>query len=184
MSTGRRQRPVIPSPRGAAALLSLALAGCTALFGDDIAPPCPRAVVLADAQNMTAFRPGPGRDLTDILYEGAIVGVAANCGEGDVGNVEVDVDVHLDLAVGPAAEDQVGHWEYFIVVADPERRLVAKRVFQVDLQFEQAVFRTTTVEEVSTHIAYAPWPDAGEFRIFVGFQLTREQLDYLRTRKR
>ena len=165
-------------------MLCLGLTGCAALFGDDIQPPCPRAVVLADAQSMTAFRPGPGRDLTDVLYEGAIVAVAGSCGYGDAGRVDVDVDVRLDLAIGPAAKDQEGHWQYFIVVADPERKLVAKRVFPVDLKFEQAVFRTTIIEEVSTQIAHAPWPDASEFRIFVGFQLTREQLDYLRSRKR
>ena len=180
MSTGRRYRPVKPPPRALAALFCLVLTGC-GLFGDDYVPPCPRAVVLADAQTVTAFRPGPGRDLTDILHEGTITGLASGC-EYDDGIVDFDIDIGFELAIGPASPDGVGHWEYFVVVVDPDQRRVAKRTFTIDLQFEQAAFRTELVEQVSQRIAYAPWPDASGYRIFIGFQLTREQLDYLRSR--
>ena len=46
------------------------------------------------------------------------------------------------------------------------------------------LFRTRIQETVTTAFDYAPWPDASQFRIFVGFQLTRDQLEYLRGLKR
>ncbi len=169
-----------PPLRALAALFCLVATGC-GLFNDEYVPPCPRAVVLADAQAVIAFRPGPGRDLTDILHEGVITGLASGC-EYDDGTVDFDVDIGFELAIGPASPDGVGHWEYFVVVVDPDQQRVAKRTFTIDLQFEQAAFRTALVEPVTQRIVYAPWPDAGGYQIFVGFQLTREQLDYLRSR--
>ncbi len=171
-----------PPPRALAALFCLVATGCGLFGGDDYVPPCPRAVVLADAQSVTGFRPGPGRDLTDILHEGAITGLTSGCEYDDDGFVDFDIDIGFELAIGPASPDGVGHWEYFVVVVDPDQQRVAKRTFTIDLQFEQAVFRTELVEPVTQRIVYAPWPDARGYQIFVGFQLTREQLDYLRGR--
>lgn len=171
-----------PPPRALAALFCLVATGCGLLGGDDYVPPCPRAVVLADAQSVTAFRPGPGRDLTDILHEGAIAGLASACEYDDDGYVDFDIDIGFELAIGPASPDGVAHWEYFVVVVDPDQKRVAKRTFTIDLRFEATAFRTQLVEQVTQRIVYAPWPDARGYQIFVGFQLTREQLDYLRGR--
>lgn len=164
--------------------LCLGLTGCAFLFGEDVQPPCPKAVTIADAQNITAHRPGPGRDLTDVLYNGSIIGVATSCEYDDEGRVDATVNVELDLSIGPAVEDSAGQWEYFVMVTNPDLKFVAKRIFTVNLQFERAVFRTRIQEAVKTAFDYAPWPDASKFRIFVGFQLTRDQLEYVRGLKR
>ena len=165
------------------AWLCLGLTGC-ALFSDDVQPPCPRAITIADAQTMTAHQPGPGRDLTDVLTNGAIVSVATACEYDEEGRVDSTVSVEIDLSIGPAARDNTGQWQYFIMVTDPDQNFVAKRVFSVNLQFEQAVFRTRLRESVKAEFAYAPWLDASGHTIFVGFQLTRDQLEYLRGLKR
>jgi hypothetical protein len=164
--------------------LSLFLAGCASLFEDEIQPPCPRAVTVADAQTITVHQPGPGRDLTDVLTEGTITGFVTECQYDDEGGVDATVTVGLDLTIGPAARDNTGQWQYFILVTDPEEKFIAKRVFTVKLQFKPAVFRAQIEEAIQTAFDYAPWPDAGNFRIFVGFQLTRDQLEYLRSLKR
>ena len=174
----KRRHPVIW------AWLCLGLTGCAALFGEDVQPPCPQAVTVADAQNMTAHRPGPGRDLTDVVVDGSIIRVSTGCEYEDLGRVDATVGIDLELSLGPAAQGGAGQWQYFVMVTNPDLEFVAKRVFTVDLQFEQAVFRTRIREAVTTAFDYAPWPDASKFRIFVGFQLTRDQLEYLRGLKR
>lgn len=163
--------------------LCLGLAGCT-LFEEEIQPPCPQAATVADAQVMTAHRPGPGRDLTDVLVDGSIVGVTTGCEYDEEGRVSVTVALDLDLSIGPAAQDNTGQWEYFVMVANPDLEFIAKRIFTVSLKFEQAVFRTRLEENVTTAFDYAPWSDARKHRIFVGFQLTRDQLNYIRGLKR
>ena len=166
------------------AWLFLGLTGCAAVFGEDVQPPCPQAITIADAQNITAHQPGPGRDLTDVLVNGSIVRIATSCEYDGEGRVDTTVYVELDLSIGPAAQDNTGQWRFFILVTDPDRKFVAKRIFSIDLKFEQAVFRTRIQEQVQADFAYAPWEDASNFLIFVGFQLTRDQLDYLRSLKR
>ena len=166
------------------AWLFLGLTGCAALFGEDIQPPCPKAITIADAQNVTAHQPGPGRDLTDVLVNGSITRIATECDYDDEVRVDTTVNVEFDLSIGPAAQDHTGQWQYFILVTNPDREFVAKRIFSIDLKFDQAVFRTQIQEAVQAEFAYAPWENASAFRIFVGFQLTRNQLDYLRSLKR
>ena len=141
-------------------------------------------VTLADAQTMTAHQPGPGRDLTDVLVNGSIVRIATDCEYDGEGRVDTTVNVELDLSIGPAAQDNTGQWQYFILVTNPDRKFVAKRIFTINLKFEQAVFQTRIQEQVQADFAYAPWENARDFLIFVGFQLTRDQLDYLRSLKR
>jgi len=166
------------------AWLCLGLTGCAAVFGEDAQPPCPQAITIADAQNMTAHQPGLGRDLTDVLVNGSIVRIATECEYDDEGRVDTTVNVELDLSIGPATQDNTGQWQYFILVTNPDRKFVAKRIFTINLRFDQAVFQTRIQEQVQADFAYAPWENASDFRIFVGFQLTRDQLDYLRSLKR
>ena len=184
VSTDRGQRPLGRMRRTPVTALFLVLAGC-GLFGADILLPCPRSVVLADAAELVDFRPGPGRDLTDVRLEAAISGVRSDCEYDEDGFVDVDLDVAIELTRGPALEGgEAARAAYFVVITDPEDKVVAKRVFALDVEFPGAALRARTVQELTQRIHYLPEPSAAAYRIFVGFQLTRDQLDYLRARKR
>ena len=183
VSPDRGQRLLERVRRAPVAALFLVLAGC-GLFGDDILLPCPRSVVLADAAKLVDCRPGPGRDLTDVRLEAAISGVRSDCEYDEDGFVDVDLDVAIDLTRGPALEGKAARAEYFVVITDPEEKVVAKRVFVLDVEFPGAAMRARTIQELTQRIHYLPEPSAAAYRIFVGFQLTRDQLDYLRARKR
>jgi hypothetical protein len=90
---------------GALALVALAsLAGCSVyenLFGSKIPPPaCPGVSVLADGATLIKFRSGDGRDLTDVLYSGEILGIDATCAyerdrETLVGSVTVELTIDV-----------------------------------------------------------------------------------------
>ena len=163
--------------KAAAGFLYVVLGGC-GLFGDDVPLPCPRVMMLGDAQQVTVFRPGPGRDLTDVLHEGEITGVQAVCEYDDDGYVDVDVAIVMILSRGPAMEDDMGRFEYFVAVTDPEDRILAKEIFGVDVEFPVALMRVAVTEAVSQRIFFRDRPDARGHRVIVGFQLTREQLEY------
>ena len=167
--------------RTGAVLLCLGLGACT-YFEETYQPPCPRAAVVDDAKAVSSFRDGPGRDLTDILYEGLIVGVGGDCSYHEDGYVEADLSVRFNLSIGPALEDGIGRWQYFVVILDPDGQRIAKKVFNIELAFEQASSQTGLMDLTTQRISYSPWPDARGYRILVGFQLTREELDYLRSR--
>ena len=141
--------------------------------------------MLGDATEVTEFRPGPGRDLTDVRFEGEIAGLESDCDYDEDGFVDVEVAVNLALSRGPAAEGNVGHYEYFVAIADPSDTIITKQSFPLDVEFPGAALRVEVQEEVRIErIVFAPAADASRFRVFVGFQLTRDQLDYLRRRRR
>ena len=170
---GHRRRPI------AAAGLGLFLTGCS-LFGSDVQPPCPRLAIVNDAASITQFRDGPGRDLTDVRYEGYIVGVSQTCEYDSDGFVDVTVAVNMVLTRGPAAEDETGSFVYFVALTNPEGKIVTKETLPVTVTFPSGAKRLRLRDEVSEHIVFAPAPDAHAWRSFVGFQLTPEQLKYRR----
>jgi hypothetical protein len=159
--------------------LGLVLAGCT-VFDKGPQLPCPRAVILSDAAEMKEYRPGPGRDLTDVLYEGEIVGMSSSCEYDDDGYVDSDVVLTVGLARGPAAEGNIGRFAYFVAITNPDDKIIAKQVFPVEVEYPGFGPRVVVQEEISQRIHYAPNADARFYRIFIGFQLTQDQLDYLR----
>ncbi len=160
-------------------VLGLVLAGCT-VFDSGPQLPCPRVVVLSEAAEMVEFRPGPGRDLTDVLYEGEIIGMSATCDYDDDGYVDSDVLLAIRLARGPAAEGNIGRFTYFVAITDPNNKIIAKQVFPVEVEYPGFGPRVVVEEEIRQRIYYAPNPDAGFYRVFIGFQLTQDQLIYLR----
>ncbi len=169
--------------RAAAPLLGAVLTGCM-LFGKGAPqPPCPRTAVVGDTQKVTQFRPGPGRDLTDIQFEGQIAGLLPDCDYDEDGFVDAGIVISMAFVRGPAAEGNLGRYEYFVAIADAAGEIIAKRVFAIAVEFPEAILRVGATEEITQRIYYAPEPDAGEHRIFVGFQLTQEQLDYIRSRR-
>ena len=149
-------------------------------FGGEPQAPCPRVERLSQATHVTQFRPGPGRALTDVRFEGDIAYLAFSCDYDDDGFVDVDVTIDLELSRGPAAGGDVGHYEYFVAVIDPRDTIIDKRIVPIDVEFTGDAASLRRTEEVSWRIVFAPEPDARRHRVVVGFQLTREQIEHLR----
>ncbi|MFQ5784049.1 MAG: hypothetical protein ACE5H8_04405 [Alphaproteobacteria bacterium] len=137
-----------------------------------------------EAKQLTLFRPGPGRDLTDVRYESEIAGLAMQCEYDSDGFVDVDVDVDFTFSRGPAADDTPGQFEYFVAITDPDGKIIAKRVFPLAPEFPELVLRIGVTEQLHQRIFLAPGKDASAHRIFIGFQLSRAQLEELRARRR
>ena len=64
--------------KAASAGLCLLAAACGILEKDQRYA-CPAVFILQDAQNLTRFKPGPGRDITDIRFEAEIFDFRGQC---------------------------------------------------------------------------------------------------------
>ena len=175
-SPRRRSRRLAGLSRRAAPLLMLFLAGCSLLVATP-QPACPRVVLVDEARAVTLYRPGPGRDLTDVRYRGAISGFTSKCEYNlDEGLVDVDLDLKLVFTRGPAAHEGDGRFDYFVAITDDADKVIAKRVFTVTPEFPTGVTRVGVTEKLTQEISYRPAKSASGNKIFVGFQLTRDQL--------
>jgi len=165
---------------GALLLAGLALAGCMQDAGPPL--PCPRAVTVADAASLTRFD-GTGRDLTDVLFEAEIAQIASAC-EYDEGVVDVTVQVQFVAQRGPADQQRRGDFAYFVAIADGEQTILARESFDAMIEFPGNRTRAGVVEELEQHIPLrADEPGAG-YVIYVGFELTPDELAYNRQRSR
>ncbi len=173
---GLRTHPAARLLRRGAPLLMLLLAGCS-LLSTTPQPACPRVVLVEEAREVTLYRDGPGRDLTDVRYQGAIAGFSSTCDyDLDAGRVTVDLDIQLAFSRGPAAREGEGRFDYFVAITDPNDKVIAKRVFSVTPEFPTGITRVGVTEALTQEIPYRPAKSASGYKIFVGFQLTREQL--------
>jgi hypothetical protein len=128
-------RFITPFVRGARRIAPLllvatflaALAGCSAPVTSTFPPDCPHAGVLADASDLTRYRPvgseagGPstgGRDLTDMVLDGQITGVSGACTRAARRELDVTVSVSMRLTRGPAARGPVGDVPFFVAVTE------------------------------------------------------------------
>ena len=172
MPIGRRTGLVL------AAAAALAVHGCGADKRE--ARICPRVEILESADRLTAFAPGPGRDVTDVVLNGSIAGFEGECTvAGD--RVEIDLELAFSLERGPANRTGKAQFAHFVAIQEFHPAPGGKRVFPVDVAFEEGGTRAVFRDTVTIGIPLAEKQSARDFNIFIGFQLEPGQLDYNRT---
>lgn len=165
-------RPSRLLPGLAAVLL---LAGCAS---EPENRPCPQAVVLKDASRQVKFG-GQGRDLTDVLYEATISTGRLVC-EYDDNVLDVDLQVQVIASRGPANADRLAKLNYFVAVARSDQTILARKSFDLAIPFPGNRTRVSALEEIGQVITLQGDEDGGDYRIYVGLDLTHEELNYNR----
>ena len=169
-----------PFPRAAAALLAATV--LSACAGDGRPPRCPDPVVLREAGRLVEFRDA-GRDLTDVRFEAQILDVALGCEiEEDDGKrtVEAELQLLFQAEKGPANDSGEARFTYFVAVADRSDNVLARQTFDLTmpLRGNQTQARGTDVLEPT--IPLKEGDTGASYVVYVGFDLTRDQLEYNR----
>ena len=167
-----------------AAALLVGLAGCNP-FADD-PPPCPKVSVLKQTRHLTLYGDGPGRDDANMAFQLSLRSVASDCDydvDEEGGGVEVTFALPIHATRGPAAGRDRVSVPFYVAIADPGRRIVAKEVFSAQLIFEDDAASAQTVEEIEQWIPLGPGRTGVGYETLVGFQLTPAQLEELRRLK-
>jgi len=163
----------------------LLIAGCSVL-GEKTVYPCPAVYILEDAQKITRFKPGPGRDITDIRFQAEIVNFTGACEyDEDDGKWEAEIELAVQISVerGPANKDGKINFRYFAGIPDFQSQEQGKSIFAVAGQFEGNRTRLMYQDELSMRIPVVK-PTAGRrLEIVLGFQLSPNELTYNRESK-
>lgn len=164
--------------RGLACVLAIAvLAGCAGPEKKGPRKVCPRVDVLEYADALVRFVPGPGRDVTDVLFRGRLVNFQGGC-EVDEKAAEIELVLEFALERGPANRDRKVEFEYFVAIPQFHPLPAGKRRFAVALEFEKGQNRTLYRDEISIQIPLKQGQASTDFNVFVGYQLTPAELDY------
>lgn len=166
-----------------AAFLAIGLGGCSVLEKEHEPRPCPRTAVLAGGESIVVFRDGPGRDLTDILYEGHFSDLKGTCQydteDDGAGHITLDLLVDITAARGPANTSREAPLTYMFTVTDAHKNVLDQLDYTVVAEFpgnqNQARIRRLPVEfDIGTKAGQT----GDDFNVYLSFKLTREQLDY------
>lgn len=163
--------------------IALATGGC-GLFGDrQPPPPCPDVMALRDADTLVRYREGPGRDLTDVMFEARIIDFSGSCEYNeDRSKVALDLGVVFEVLRGPAITDNTAAFEYFVAVPAFHPAPEGKQVFRVEVTFEGNRSRVRTGDRISIEIPFAQDRGSQDYPVYVGFQLSPEELKENRSR--
>lgn len=165
------------------ALLPL-MAACGFLEQKTLPPPCPRVAILGDAQKGTLYRPGPGRDLTDVAYEYELLDFTGTCKYEDKNYNSVTVTFLLQVAAtrGPAAEGREAKVPYFVAVVGKDQQVLVRQNFTATVPFPQGRRRVAVGEELEQNIPLNGL-SSREVEVLIGLELTPEQLEGNRRRR-
>ena len=162
--------------------LPLLLAACGGFQeANTFAPPCPRPMILRDANDLFRYR-GRGRDVTDSVLEGRITTISGSCKRDGDDAVTATVSVGIELTRGPATTSRVADIAYFVAVSEGER-VLDKQVYQLRAEFPENTDRVRlSGDSVDLRLPVTDKKTAAAYTVTVGFQLSPAELQINRAR--
>ena len=167
--------------------LVLALAACDSTGPDIVSGilgtasrPCPPAVVVGDARQYVDMAPGPVT-AESVRLAARITLPTAECDYED-DKIIVTLSVPIGARRGPqlAAGSLEFDLRYFVAVTDRFGKMLGKRIFAAGLSMGGDQESTSKLEQIQQVIPLSAGTDGSSFIIYVGFQLTRAQLEFNR----
>jgi hypothetical protein len=162
-------------------LVALGLAGCGPSLSEksELVASCPQVMRVQDTTSLTRFRPGAGRDRTDVLFQARIGKTEIAC-DPRRDRVIVELTVEITVNEGPAARDHLANVGYFVRILDPAGTVVQGRNFTADYKFEGNRTSAASSEQLTLTIPLAQGLKGGAYTVAVGLLPTPEELDYNR----
>ena len=186
----RRRREILLAGRLRRLVLlaaGLILVGCTAREAPVVR--CPVTRGLEEAAQLTRFKPGPGRDITDIVFEAAFAEITGTC-EIDDDEIEVELKLVIVANRGPADTSREASFAFILAVVDIDRNFIVhegkalRRKFNGQVEFPDNRTRVAYTDEFELTIPTTSGESADDFLIFISFELSADELGYNRGRLR
>ena len=175
---------IIAFPRMAAALAALAalvLSGCAS--GPPRVEVCPIVSFVDGLERVTAFGQDGAASLSNVAFSAQMTQLGAVCSFGRKG-ATVTATFLLIADRGPADQERVARPSYFVAVTDPNGEILAKEIFQTEIPFADNRRRVGRQEEVEPFLPSSGSRDFTGYRVLIGFQLSKEQVEFNRKFRR
>jgi hypothetical protein len=145
---------------------------------------CPRPAVAEDAGRLTRFA-GDSRDPSNILFDAVVSDITGNCGYDKDGNiVQVDMQVQFTATRGPANKDERGPFNYFVAIARTDGTILKRDAFDGLFEFPGNKTQVQFADELEETIPLKEGERGTNYVVLVGFEMSREELDYNRQQAR
>jgi hypothetical protein len=120
---------------------------------------------------------GAGRDLTDLVLHGRIIGMQGSCMPGDhKDQLAVTVNVGVELTRGPAMPGREVDVPVFVAVTEGDA-ILDKRIYLMHAVFPSNVDRVTLgAGGANLVLPVTPTKSGAAYTILTGFQLSPDQM--------
>jgi len=139
---------------------------------------CPRVTKIGEASQLTRFGPA-GHDITDVLFEAVIGDINGKCEAADKG-VSVKMTVDFIASRGPADKARKASFAYFVAITDNKDNVLTRQQFDTYIDFPGNRTRDGIRESLEQSTPLAAGQRGDDFRIYVGFVITHDELAYNR----
>ena len=154
-------------------LLGVFVVGCTTV-DEEASIACPNVRVVKSLGELVKFKPGPGRDPTDVDTEAWIDRVGGGCAYEDQ-TFLVDLSVEMSVRRGPANKSAVSDINLIVAVLDSSDTVLQRELFRTKVPFRS--FKTAKfTESIELQIPVARGVSGDSFTVFVGYELSPEEL--------
>lgn len=144
--------------------------------------PCPKFLLLGHAGDMTKFRAGPGRDVTDVDFRTRITDFRGTCDHTKTG-IEAEFFVEIAVERGPANTSRSASFQFFVAIPRFHPKPAGKKTFPVRVRFGENKNRLLYRDQIAIRIPLGTGEVAGDYDVYLGIQLDAEQLEYNRRRR-
>ena len=143
--------------------------------------PCPVAATLYDTSRVVEVN-GPERH-ENVVFTGAVEGVRGYCRYVGTNPITMEIEVDFAFGKGPRATGSSRSYPVFVTVVRRDKSVLAKEKFNIDVAWpagKDIVRHTETIPGIVIPRANET-VSGSNFEVFVGFDLTPEQLAYNRS---
>jgi len=142
---------------------------------------CPNVEVLQDLGEFVRFKPGPGRDTTDVLMEAWVDGVAGQC-TLDGSELTADLIVRIGTRRGPATTTDKATISYFVAITDLDRNVLSRQTFKTTAPFSNR--KTILFEDtLDLNIPLSQNGQTDSYSIYIGLELSEQELAHNRRKE-
>jgi hypothetical protein len=136
--------------------------------------------VLANTATLTKFKPSMSGDPAGELFTIQITGVKSGCSfDKDEGTTDASLDITFRATRPPSGDVADFTAPYFVSTVENGTIIISKKIVGTAFTFQPGEATITFTENVPSVVTkFANGTKPYDYGLLVGFQLSREQLDY------
>ena len=157
--------------------------GASEIFQEQVPPSCPTLKPLQNGEKVVRYKPGVGRDITDVILEAEFTQFDGEC-QANEELVEVGVSIGMKASKGPALEGDLTKVGVILAITDLDKKIIDQSVFDVTLDFSGNRSTISYFERFLIDIPLKEGVKSDEFNIYLTFALSPEEMDFNKKSKR
>ncbi len=165
-------------------LMLLALGGCGVLGGNTTSPYlCPTTAILEGPSELVRFVKGSARGPNDVSFRTKMKSVSGNCDVADK-LITMDLAISMEALRGPANTKGEADFAYFVAILNKDKKVLTRTRFPMIAKFKRDETKLDFAEAVTVTIPKKKEAMPEDYMVYMGFEMTPEELAYNRDRQR